>query len=115
MYLALDMNAFNIEEHKINSPAVVHVLKQIDKHAVETNERLSSLETTLESVSKAFPNNDLEGHKRYHAMMIEVLAEKRRLRQAIQEKTISGLVWACMVGLGLAVWHEFVNLIHGAK
>ena len=51
----------------------------------------------------AFPGGDIEGHRRYHASMIERTEEIRRLRRAIQEKTISGLIWALIVFLGLCV------------
>jgi hypothetical protein len=43
--------------------------------------------------------------------MIETLAERKRLRLAIQEKTISGLVWAGLVALGFAVFHEIQTVL----
>lgn len=52
----------------------------------------------------AFPGGDVEGHRRYHALIIERNQEIRRLRIAIQEKTISGLIWAFLVFLGLCVF-----------
>ncbi len=52
----------------------------------------------------AFPGGDIEGHRRYHQVMIERNLEIRRLRVAIQEKTISGLIWAFIVFLGLCVF-----------
>lgn len=58
----------------------------------------------LTDLANAFPNTDTQGHRLYHQTMIEILQERRRMRVAIQEKTISGLVWAAMVFLGLAAW-----------
>lgn len=70
--------------------------------------RIGSLEgrqTDLERrFTEAFPGGDHMGHCRYHELMIEGIEEKRKLRQAVQEKTISGLVWAAMVGLAYAIW-----------
>lgn len=63
----------------------------------------------------AFPGGDLDSHRRYHELLIENTIEKRRLRRAIQEKTISGLVWAIIAGTGLAVWHEITSRIVGSK
>lgn len=60
---------------------------------------------------KAFPAGDHEGHCRYHQTMMEILEEKRRLRIAVQEKTISGLIWAAITGIGLAVWHQILSLM----
>lgn len=53
--------------------------------------------------STAFPGGDVEGHRRYHELMIERNMELRRLRIAIQEKTLSGLVWVLIIFLGLCV------------
>lgn len=67
--------------------------------------RLVRHDERIADIASAFPNGDTEGHRRYHQTMIEILEERRRLRVAIQEKTISGLVWALMVFIGLAAWH----------
>jgi hypothetical protein len=55
-------------------------------------------------ITSAFPNSDIEGHRRYHETMIELLIEKRRLRLAIQEKTVAGLLWAVMVWVGILLF-----------
>lgn len=83
---------------------------------VLTDERLDDLErfrdvefkTWREDLerrfSEAFPGGDHRGHCRYHTLMIEQLEERRRLRIAVQEKTIAGLVWALIVFAALAAW-----------
>ena len=106
------MKLFHIEE-QIGDKAVLHVLKQIDEHAVQTNERLGSMESKLDKLVDAFPSGDFEGHRRYHQTMIAMLEEKRRLRIAIQEKTISGLIWAVVVFLGASVWGKLSAIIIG--
>lgn len=82
---------------------------------IATGERLDSLERWREDVDRrfaeAFPGGDHVGHCRYHALMIEQLEERRRLRRAIVEKTISGLVWSFIVGAAIAVWYGFLALI----
>lgn len=106
------MKLFHIEE-QISDKAVVHVLQQIDDHATQTNERLESMDTKLDKLVEAFPNSDFEGHRRYHQTMIETLNEKRRLRIAIQEKTISGLIWAVIVFVGASVWGKVSAILIG--
>lgn len=64
-----------------------------------------------ETVKKAFPAGDIEGHRRYHEVMIADLESRKKLTQAILEKTISGLVWSIIVGLSLAVWHELSGIL----
>jgi len=105
------MKLLDFDKEDINNPAVVHVLHQIDEHASETNLRLGSMEAKLDRVAGAFPASDFEGHRRYHETMIEMLAERRRLRIAIQEKTISGAIWAGIVFLGVASWKYLIEAI----
>ena len=61
----------------------------------------------------AFPGGDHVGHCRYHDLMIEQLHDRKRLIRAIQEKTISGLVWAAVVGGGAALWFWFKAQVKG--
>jgi hypothetical protein len=102
---------FDFDHHAIEDKEVVKVLKQIDTHCVETSNRLHGIEKSIASVVSAFPESDFEGHKRYHQLLIDTLEEKRKLRIAIQEKTISGLIWLGIIGVGTAIWHEIGRLL----
>lgn len=64
-----------------------------------------------DTVTKAFPAGDIEGHRRYHEVMIADLESRKKLTQAIIEKTVSGLIWSAVVGIGIAVWYELGNLL----
>jgi hemerythrin len=77
--------------------------------------RLDIHQEQIIALQKAFPAEDAEGHRRYHEAIIEKTAEIRRLRQAIQEKTISGLIWAAIVWFGIAVFHEFQSVIQNGQ
>jgi hypothetical protein len=61
----------------------------------------------LKSLRQAFPGGDVDGHRRAHETMIELLEERRKLRIAIQEKTISGLLWAGIVAGATAIYHQY--------
>lgn len=100
------MKLLEFDESKIENPVMIQVLKQIDKHALETSQRLSSIETKIEIIGGAFPAGDFEGHRRYHQSLIEVLEERRALYRSIREKTLIGILWAAIVWIGIAVWHE---------
>lgn len=83
-----------------------------------TDERLDSLERWREEMDRkwleAFPGGDQAGHRRFHELMIEQAADRRKLIAAIKEKTISGLVWATMISVGIACWKYFLTLISKA-
>lgn len=109
------MKVLEFDESKIDNPVMIQVLKQIDKHALETSQRLSSIETNLTVVSAAFPAGDFEGHRRYHQSLIDVLEERRALYRSLKEKSIMGIIWAAVVWIGIAVWHEILSMIAAAK
>lgn len=74
----------------------------------DLHERQRKTERDVDHIKTAFAGGDYEGHRRYHETVIEILAERRRLRIAIQEKTLSGLAWAAVVALGTLFWKGLV-------
>jgi hypothetical protein len=82
-----------------------------------SDERIDQLESRQADLERhfaeAFPGGDHVGHCRYHQLMIEGIDAKKRLREAIIQKTIAGLVWGAMIGLGLAVWQYLKSLLKG--
>lgn len=74
------------------------------------NRRVDDLERRF---AEAFPGGDHVGHCRYHALMIEDIDGRKKLRQAVIEKTISGLVWSAVVGAGIAVWNYYFKTGRG--
>ncbi len=96
------------EDLRRSHTKVLERLDLIDKHNEARDDRIKDL-------FSAFPAGDVEGHRRYHEMQMEILAEKRKLRIAIQEKTISALIWIAIVAVGTAIWHEIVGAINAFR
>lgn len=65
------------------------------------NRRVDDLERQFK---EAFPHDDFAGHCRYHEIQIQMLLDRRKLIAAVQEKTISALVWSVIVAAALALW-----------
>ena len=105
------VDSLKIEERSIKDPSVLDVLKQIDTHQREMTKCLETLTLKIDGLAKAFPDGDIDAHRQYHLIAMETLAEKKKLRLAIQEKTLSGLIWAGLVAVGLAVFHEIQSVI----
>lgn len=80
----------------------------------DVEERVGSLERWQSDIERrfaeAFPGGDHIGHCRYHTLMIEEIEAKKKLRQAVMEKTIAGLVWGALVGLGILVWQYLKSM-----
>lgn len=81
----------------------------------DVEERVGSLERWQSDIERrfaeAFPGGDHIGHCRYHTLMIEEIEAKKKLRQAVMEKTIAGLVWGALVGLGIVVWQYLKSMM----
>lgn len=58
----------------------------------------------LEQFKNAFPNGDPISHKNYHETVMEELATRKKWRDAVIEKSLAGLIWAGIVGIGSACW-----------
>lgn len=86
-----------------------------DPDQTMTDERLDSLERWRDDMDKrfaeAFPGGDHVGHCRYHALMIEDIDARKRLRQAIMEKTIGGLVWGMLAAVVIGMWQYVKTLL----
>jgi hypothetical protein len=72
------------------------------------NERLEAIQKSLKEMA---PHGDIDGHRKYHEALIE--AQKRRVKiyDAIIEKTLTALLWAAIVAVCVAVWHEFQDRV----
>jgi hypothetical protein len=88
-----------------------------NREPVMIDERLDSLERWRDEVNQklvdAFPAGDVHGHRRYHELMIEQIEERRRLRRAVMEKTVAGLVWGTLATVAVACWHYLKALLKG--
>jgi hypothetical protein len=79
--------------------------------ADKNDDRINDAERAIQKLFRAFPGSDVEGHCRYHQLIIENTEEKRRLRVAIQEKTISALIWSAIVGVAVLMFNGFLDFI----
>lgn len=104
-----------LEELIINNTLIMSRLKNIeDSILLEQNSLINHISKTkldISNIISGFPSTDPESHRRYHETQISILEEKRKLRIAIQEKTISGLVWSTIVFLGIAIWNAIKHNI----
>lgn len=87
------------------------VQKQIDY----LNNRQTALEDRIPPLIEAAVKGYLAGHaltedeRRYVKEALKAQAQRAEMRQAIIEKSLGGLVWALIIGLGAAVWQYIKN------
>ncbi|WP_291785291.1 hypothetical protein [Luteibacter sp.] len=59
---------------------------------------------TLDRILKAFPEEDPEGHCRYHQEVIDEIKERKKLWVEIRAHILKGSTWALLVGLVWGLW-----------
>lgn len=115
---ALPCNGVYYQDNEGNAvcAAIEHIATELRTGQNMIVDRLDAMErrhavneAAIANFQNAFPKGDADGHRRYHETVVEMLEEKRKLRMAIQEKTVSGLVWAGIVAVGTAIWHELTR------
>lgn len=93
----------------------IHVdLKNLDAklsdHIIDESTNLAQQIAKL--VHEGFPDGDLRKHRAEHEETLGNAADKKELNKKIREKTVSGLVWAAFVLIGVALWEYIKVIIH---
>jgi hypothetical protein len=109
-----DLVAWDGDERRKTGPLTLRELddhidarikKHLDEHErVETQRMDARFDELKKLLASAFPGGDPAEHRRYHDEVIEFMQERRKLWRSIQEKSLTGLVWLLIVGVGTAVW-----------
>jgi hypothetical protein len=74
------------------------------------------LELVKEAVSSAVVVHPLSAEEiQWVRMAIQAEAKRAEVREAIIQKTLSGLVWFMLVGVVLILWDTVVSAIHAQK
>jgi hypothetical protein len=97
-----------IEDIRDTQHATLKQLDDMDKRVIANTNHIDLLQT-------AFPSNDVDGHRRYHQLIIDNTEAKRNLTKAIKEKTISGLLWSVVVWLATEVWTHLPKLFEAGS
>lgn len=98
------------EASKMGGAGLVRVIEGIASEITGIKSRLDAMDR---HILKAYPGGDLEGHRRYHEIMIQRNEEIRSLKLEIRNKTIAGLVWSAMAFVGWCVWSIIKQRITG--
>ena len=87
--------------------ALRDLTKQIDDMQSTLNAHVAEEEQRL---TAAFPQGDVERHRKYHDLLIRREERRERIAEAVIEKSLAALFWMAIVfacgGLVHAVWHD---------
>lgn len=97
------------ERRKDWNDVVLDLLRENNKQLRELqnshNAQVILLNNHMSDFLEAFPNKDPGSHREYHEAVMKNLERKEKLQNAIIEKSLAGLVWAIISGIGIAILH----------
>ena len=77
----------------------------------EQQDQRTALQREIMALSAAmktgFPDGDLDGHRRYHELLIEEALERKKMRSAIFIHVAKSSTWALILGLLAVLWIGF--------
>lgn len=86
--------------------AVQSLQRSLDNRHTENSDRLKGLEAKVDLVLSGFPEEDPEGHRRYHEAMIRKAEERARFWSELRIKLAERGVWAVLTVLvGVLLWY----------
>lgn len=105
------------EAKRIGGEAFVDVVVELQTGQKEIMSKLDTMEqrhdtaeAAIAIIRSAFPSGDMDGHRRYHQLLIDNTESKRALTKAIKEKTYAGLAWSLVVWLASELWAHLPDL-----
>jgi hypothetical protein len=94
-------------------PSLIKCMNQLHNAMLEVSRKLDRhIEQDGGMLQEAFPNADLDGHRRYHEALIEALEARNRLVREILVKAGSAGMLAGIGWLGYAAWAWFKLEVH---
>lgn len=103
------MTLRELEEH-IDQRIKYRLAQHAEDESRQVAARFDEIKRLLAS---AFPGGDPDEHRRYHDDVMAFIQERRALWRAVREKTLTALIWAALVGGGMAVWQYIKTKIGG--
>lgn len=97
--------AWQMEAEKAGGVALAEVIKEVRDTQRDILQRLDSL-------SRAFPAGDPDGHRRYHEAEIERMELRNRLVRVALEKVVQAGALAGCGWVAVAMWNYFKLSVH---
>lgn len=82
--------------------AIVDLKNDLHKHIDDKTKELE------EMIKSGFPHGDPKSHRSVHEKYIEEAEERAALRKTVIERTVTGVVWAGIVFVAIAIW-EYIK------
>lgn len=90
--------------------------KRNDAHAsvlAEMQESVAANTRKIDELRQAFPDGNVEGHRMYHEAIMQEIADRKRIRQAVLEHLLKTSTWLVILGLGGMLLASARNWIRG--
>jgi hypothetical protein len=76
-------------------------------------DKVNVLIERVDDLARGFPQDDPDGHRRYHEALIVKAEARARLYEKLLEELAKKGLWALLVLIGVAVWQYFKSQVKG--
>ena len=74
---------------------------------------IADLTEEVRRLRTGFPQDDADGHRRYHEEIMQAMADRRKLRQELIAHLLKTSSWAALAGVLWALWEHFISKVKG--
>lgn len=103
------------QEENVIMKMMIEQNNRFEKMSAALIKHIETEESAIKKFMSAFPEGDLEGHRRYHQLLIEEAEDRKKMRQAIITKSTVSLIWVLLCALGAAFWAWIVQQVKNGK
>lgn len=88
------------------------ISQHLELHTLELKQYIDTQLSAIHSrIDSGFPCGDPIEHRKVHEQYIKDAVERASLWKSIREKTITGIIWACLILLGTSLWEYLKTLV----
>jgi len=93
---------------QIGGQPLLDVMMAIHDRQVEQAGKIENIEKIVVALARGFPDNDIEGHRRYHESLINWHNLRNQVLRTALEKVVQAGVFAGFVFFGKLLWDWFM-------
>lgn len=92
---------------QIGGQPLLDVMMAIHDRQVEQGAKIENVEKIVVALARGFPDNDIEGHRRYHESLISWHNLRNQVLRAALEKVVQAGFIAAFGWLAVMLWEWF--------
>ncbi|WP_439685113.1 hypothetical protein MNJPNG_06420 [Cupriavidus oxalaticus] len=88
-------------------------MDQGDPAVQQLSKQVGEIREDLDRVLAAFPDDDPDGHRRYHDDLKQAAADRRRFYQELALHVAKASTWVALCGVAVTLWNQLLSNLRG--